>query len=51
MPSWPQAVASVPGWQVPPLQQPPRQGWLSEHFVVQRRVVASHAECSGQSKR
>ena len=45
----PHDAFSVPSAQVVPLQQPPLQYWVAEHFVVQRCVVASHAMLAGQS--
>jgi hypothetical protein len=45
----PHALLAVPRAHVVPLQQPPLQYWVAEHFVVQRCVVASHAMLAGQS--
>lgn len=53
-PPTPQAPSAVPGVHVPPPpadteQQPPLQGCVYEHAVVQVAVAVSHASSTGQS--
>jgi hypothetical protein len=48
-PAGPQAECAEPVAQVPPLQQPPEQGWVSLHEVTHWCIVRSQADPAEQS--